>query len=490
MVPLPILLAMIFSLGVEVPGEVGPLAGGEVGRRVQVFAWAVLVWGVVSILLSMGIAARSRREGASSRNRLILNGMNRLLEWSSVGLFAWAVFELEWPRVVARNLLVQNLRLLEEVLVIAPFFALQVLVWLVAYPAERVLRGGGSNAKLWSYLAARMRQTAGLVLPLLLMYGLGRSVVEWLVPGELQQPVLQLAVLLTMGLLMLALSPVFVRIAWKTRRLPDGRLRARLERLAHRFGFRCADILVWDTGQGLLNAGVTGVFPWFRYVILSDALIDRLDEREVEAVFGHELGHVVHRHLPYIALFFLGSMGLLGLFDVGLQATLGPGGFLRGWIHDERIALALEWSVSLGLVGAYVLFVFGFVSRQLERQADLFGCLVVSCGEAECPPHGRDSDRGAHLERLPQVPCPVGVGIFMNALVQVAQSNGLILSAPSWRHGSIAGRLAFLRRVSWDPRVALAFETGVRRLRFVLLAVLLGALGVALWLNPELARLH
>ena len=100
-----------------------------------------------------------------------------------------------------------------------------------------------------------------------------------------------------MGLLVLVLSPLFVRLAWPTRPLPPGPLRDRLERLARRFGFRCTDILVWDTGQVMVNAGVTGALPWFRYVLLTDALIESLSPLEIAAVFGHEIGHIAHRHL-------------------------------------------------------------------------------------------------------------------------------------------------------------------------------------------------
>ena len=60
-----------------------------------------------------------------------------------------------------------------------------------------------------------------------------------------------------MGALVLVLAPAFVRLTWPTRPLPPGPLRDRLERLSRRFRFRCTDILVWDTGQALVNAGVT-----------------------------------------------------------------------------------------------------------------------------------------------------------------------------------------------------------------------------------------
>ena len=128
----------------------------------------------------------------------------------------------------------------------------------------------------------------------------------------------------SMGLLVLVLSPLFVRLAWPTRPLPPGPLRDRLEHLAKRFGFRCTDILVWDTGHVLVNAGVTGALPWFRYVLLTDALIENLNPLEVAAVFGHEIGHIAHRHLFYFGFFFVGSLGVMALLAKVIDAYLMP----------------------------------------------------------------------------------------------------------------------------------------------------------------------
>ena len=52
---------------------------------------------------------------------------------------------------------------------------------------------------------------------------------------------------------------------------------------------------------------------WFRYVLLTDALIETSSPAEVAAVFGHEVGHVAHRHLPFFGFFFLGSLGVMSL---------------------------------------------------------------------------------------------------------------------------------------------------------------------------------
>src|SRR5262249_37034915 len=185
----------------------------------------------------------------------------------------------------------------------------------------------------------------------------------------------------------LVLSPSFVRLAWPTRPLPPGPLRDRLEHLAKRFGFRCTDILVWDTGNVLVNAGVTGAVPWFRYVLLTDALIDSMNPLEIAAVFGHEIGHIAHRHLYFLGFFALGSLGVMAVllkvidgYVVYVPTFVMPSG---PWgLNLVAILQSVLGVLSLGL---YFLLVFGHLSRRFERQADVFGCRTVSCGQSDCP---------------------------------------------------------------------------------------------------------
>src|SRR5947208_8027930 len=88
--------------------------------------------------------------------------------------------------------------------------------------------------------------------------------------------------------------------------------------------FRGSDLLLWDTHGGVANAMVAGPLPWVRYVFLSDRLLEGLTPDEVEAVFGHEVGHVRHGHLLYYMAFLFLSLTLLAvLWEVGLRLVLG-----------------------------------------------------------------------------------------------------------------------------------------------------------------------
>ena len=54
----------------------------------------------------------------------------------------------------------------------------------------------------------------------------------------------------------------------------------------------------------MANAAVIGLLPGWRYVLLSDRLIETMTDAEIEAVFAHELGHIVHNHMAWLVVFF------------------------------------------------------------------------------------------------------------------------------------------------------------------------------------------
>ncbi len=254
--------------------------------------------------------------------------------------------------------------------------------------------------------------------------------------------------------------------------------------------FAYTDILIWDTEHAIVNAGVTGALPWFRYVLLTDELVDQLDPLEIEAVFGHEVGHVAHRHLLFFGLFFLGSLGVLALLASAARQWLGlgPGGWTERWLPGPILVEAAEELVLLALIGGYLLMVFGFLSRRFERQADLYGCRAVSCGQTICPPH-YDLNAAPDDPPVPLVLCPVGIRIFANALENVAVENGLDLDRHTWRHGSIRQRIRFLESLEGRPERVRRFQSRLVRLRVGLVLVLALTSALAVWLADTLGNL-
>jgi STE24 endopeptidase len=329
--------------------------------------------------------------------------------------------------------------------------------------------------KLGHYLVTRARQTLGMFLPAALVFSLAQDLTRLRWPELSENPGFQMGMMAVMGALVLILAPAFVRLSWPTHPLPPGPLRDRLERLASRFGFRFTDILIWDTDSTIVNAGVTGVLPFYRYVLLTDALIERLGPHEIAAVFGHEVGHIRHRHLAFFGFFLVGSMGILTLASDlisihALKGLTGPAGSTGESVAQRTVTLVL------GL--AYFAAIFGILSRRFERQADVFGCRAVSCGKLKCPPHP-DLYSRSDIPAVEGPLCPVGIRIFVNALLTVAELNGIEPSAREWRHGSINRRVAFLEGLEGKPQAERQFQIGVSWLRVGLALALIAGLYVA-----------
>ncbi len=475
--PVSLLIALFLAFGTDAILPPSPVPRGSVvPRLIEAMAEVGLV-GLTALAFATLVRARVRRRGrATSGARRLFAAGSRTVGALTLGGYAWIIHGLGWPEVVRSGLGLRDAILLDEVLILLPFVLAQVAGWWGLYPGERALLAR-PPAGVARYLALRARQTLGMVLPAALIFSLAQDLARRWFPSTSEDPGFQMGMMAAMGALVMVLAPAFVRLSWPTRRLPEGPLRDRLERLSARFGFRHTDILVWETEGAIVNAGVTGALPWYRYVLLTDALIDGLDPHEIAAVFGHEVGHIRHRHLAFFGFFFVGSMGILTLASDLVYAHVlgGPGG-----PAGSTGSTVAQGATTLLLGVGYFAAIFGVLSRRFERQADVFGCRAVSCGRVDCPPH-------PDLYSRPDTPavdgplCPVGIRMFVNALENVAALNGMEPTARSWRHGSIARRVEFLEGLEGKPQAERRFQVGVSRLRIGLALGLIAGLFLAFW---------
>jgi len=487
--PFPLLIALLIAFGLDAPKA--PIAEEVVWvRLVQV---GVAIAGTGALATAIGLGTRYRVAVLGSASPGLRKWFSRgvgLMTGCSLASYAWIVHGLEWPGVVRGNWGLNDWYLVDDALIILPFLIMQLLTWTGLFAAEGSLRRLDREApiRLSRHLVLRFRQSLGLISPVILLYLVRQQMTRWLGTGwesnELAEP-LELSLL---GGLFLMISPVFVRAAWPTRSLPAGPLRQRLERAAARVNFRYRDILIWDTGSSMVNACVTGVLPGFRYILLTDSLIETLTPQEAAAVFGHEVGHVVHSHLPYLGFFFLGSLGVFSL-TASVLAYTTPGlehlGAILG-VSPDYLIESVQGSALLILLGLYFWIVFGRLSRRFERQADVFGAKFVSCQTHTCPPH-RDEHETVD-DPTPQAPgtlsiCPAGVRQFADALAAVAIQNGLDPNGRSWRHGTIASRLDFLGWLERNPAAERSFQSSVFRQRLILGLILATAVVLSVVLN-------
>lgn len=118
--------------------------------------------------------------------------------------------------------------------------------------------------------------------------------------------------------------------------------------------------------DGMPNAFTFGHFPGDARVFISRGLLERLDERELEAVVAHELGHV--RHFD-VALMTLASAIPLALYWLHLM--------LR---HGSNQTKAAAWVAYLAYLASQ-LCLLAF-ARSRETAADLWSCQATGDGDA------------------------------------------------------------------------------------------------------------
>lgn len=379
-----------------------------------------------------------------------------------IGFQVMALYFLGWGWTAARLWAMPGV----EILLLAPFFIALFVSWAIFYDLERLSHQTVSTAdddpymSRWAYVGLQARHNLLLIMPplcLLVMQQILLSVFPGLKGDEYFTPIFAIGLLLAAFICIPWLLRVFLGLT----PLPDGPLRERLLATARRLNFRFNDILLWDTRDTVANAMVTGFVPFLRYVVVTDRLIRELRDDEVEAVFGHEVGHIKHHHMLYYLVFLLASLVVVGgVWNWGgdLLKQSGLMGFLQhnvpwlyGWLTGYEVLAVLPFLVLLTL---YIFLVFGFLSRRCERQADIFGCRTVNCQ------------------------------VFINALEKVAVLNGIPRDKPgwlsSWQHATIAQRVSFLERMDADPAVEPQFQRRVGMVKWGIafgLAAVLIALG-------------
>ncbi len=420
------ILHLLLALGSVALAEINELGGVDLTLAVPgliSLPYAIAVW-------THGQSLRGRRRAAEWGRRLLVHSAP-LLQIAAVGVFGWHERVLGWAGV-------------QSVLLGWPHPA--ILVSLLPYAAYELAsidaRGRveesehGARKRLRRF---RTRMFVASSAPLVVYIGLC-----WLAGTSAELRAFVEHVALFNALFVLALLalfalflPLVLRSAWEVRPLAPGPGRSVLEALAQRAGFRYRELYEWRTGNMMANAAILGIAPRLRYVLFSDALLLRLDLRELVAVLAHEMGHAQRRHPQLIVLWVIG-------FFLGVDLLLG-----------HVVPVDSDWQpVLFALLLVAWLFAFGYVMRRFELDADLYA-----------------------LE-LTGDPVPL-----MTALERVGGRHARRKN--SWRHFCTAERVLFLRAAARDPGVGRRLRATLRRWVLVGAALGVAALGAQFWFLAE-----
>jgi len=204
-------------------------------------------------------------------------------------------------------------------------------------------------------------------------------------------------------------------------------LKEHLTRFCSRQQFS-AELYLWPLFEGqALTAGVMGIVPGLRYVLLTPAIIETMSLAELEAVMAHEIGHVKKGHLLLYVLLIGGFSVLTAILAQPLIYLLLSREFFysvmaKGQVSPDTV-LTLAGAVPLLIVMIiYFRYIFGYFIRNFERQADLHVFSVLGSSHA-----------------------------LISAFEKIAALSGDIRDKPSWHHFGLGERIACLEKSEKDP---------------------------------------
>ena len=456
----------------------------SMGELPQMAGLDILVFTSLSIKMAVALTfyfiMQTIRHRVEQGDRKPWRWLGRVLSgYQFTVLFLFAL-DLVMGGLVEVRGVIGDLVLVDELILLLPTLAMLVWQWWVYYPIDRRLREGMliKQASLGrpvspllsrgQYLRSQMRMQLGMVvLPLLVLMG-WVELVEVLGPTGWQ--VLGHAWLLPVtvagALAMFLALPLVIRWVWQTEPLPGGEVRRFLLEICRRNSVRVRELLLWRTHGAVINAAVMGLHPRVRFILLTDGLLDQMDQSHIEAIMAHELAHVKHRHLIWLlvaaiaiggllqfglTMLFFGVMQLLG--NLGIPANSE---WIGGFTGEQFSFTAVVLLTCFGW-----LWLFGIISRLAERQADTFA--VEHCVRMQREP--TQDERGRALIDAD------AVRSMTSALERVAELNHMSTSRHDWRHGSIVDRQRYLRSLVDKPVDDLPINTTMHRVNLAALVV-------------------
>jgi Zn-dependent protease with chaperone function len=374
------------------------------------------------------------KEEAAGHGRLVreYQGLTFRLSIFAIFLFALDVnffYLRHWIQVVPG---LKYFTVLQGVLALTLFFIYLGTIWYFSYPLYRV--AFHTEVQRRSFITSNFRLNIPILFPWLVL-AISHDLMTftpWGGPESfLNKPkgqFLFFAILITVLMIFL---PQLIQYWWGCRPFrPSDKVRE-VKGFLREKGLKYRELMRWPIFEGkMMTAGIMGIIPRFRYILITDALMEVLSVEELKAVVAHEMGHAKYRHLLLYIFFFLGFMvlvlGLFNLEDPGFYILLLEYLFIRlsKTLSGHTFLVIYGLSV-LTVILVYFRFVVGFFMRNFERQADLYSAATMGS------------------------PRPT-----ISSLEKIALLSGKSRELPSWHHFSIKERVDYLWRTLSEPRLA------------------------------------
>jgi len=427
----------------------------------------VTTWGIFAAYCRWGFQhllrplAEPEKETASSAEQY----HSLVFRFSVLAIFLFALdvhlFHIKtWLQVIP---VVRSFSVIQGILAVMVFIVYQVTIWYFAFPAyDRAFHTGITRR---SFIVSNVKLNVPVLFPwvlLSLIYDLILLSSWTSLQALMNRPEGEVIFFSLFLFILMIFMPGLIRYWWGcTPFLPSEKVNA-LKSFLKEKKFKYQSLLRWPIFEGrMMTAGIMGMVPRFRYILITESLMDILSLEELKAVVSHEMGHARYRHFFFYLVFFIGfavvSTGLWDFFAVLLATRPFLMKFIGTGASTDTsflyFLLALPVLVSMVV---YFRYVMGFFMRHFERQADLYSALTM---------------------RSPSE--------TISSLEKIAILSGKIRDLPSWHHFSIRQRVDTLWKFLRDPGLIRKHNRFVSTC-FVL--YLVGMIGLGYFLNFSPAR--
>lgn len=338
-------------------------------------------------------------------------------------LFAIHIWVLHLPTYLEPIHLLSLVPTLKALLFLSLFIGYQALIWWCAFGAHQKIYGTDISRK--NYVYSNIAFSVPILIPWTFLFGI--TDILNLLPFEplgriFDTPAGQIVFFIVFLFITAIIAPVLLQYFWRCRPLANGPMRNRIDALCRKSGVGYANIVHWPIfGGRMITAGVMGLVSRFRYIMVTDALLQLLTDDQIDQVIAHEIGHVKHKHLQLYLIFFIGIMlisyTMLPLSYYLVYFSNPPLGLISAMgIGIETVANLFYFLLLVIGIVVYFRYLFGFFMRNFERQADTYVFELFPTAQP-----------------------------LIDTFGIIVTSSGQPANKPNWHHFSIQQRMDFLR---------------------------------------------
>lgn len=164
------------------------------------------------------------------------------------------------------------------------------------------------------------------------------------------------------------LSPKLFNWAWRIKEASVN-LVIRLKNISDKAQTKIAGVKIWNTfNEPVPNAAVAGILSQFRFVYITDFLLDTFTEQQIDAVVAHELGHLKLGHVVTYLIFSINAI-LMAILAKSILIIYFP----YFYIHST-----LTYTLEIIIFVPVFAIVFTALARHCELQADTFAVAITN----------------------------------------------------------------------------------------------------------------